>query len=90
MTLKKIARLRTKIDNLRDQGSIKSIVLVNIAKACGRVRSKRGKEPTWVNPEFKDLFPLSIPRHREVNRFTARSILNHLEADLDYIENYLS
>ncbi len=60
-----------------------------LAKACGRERSKSGKEPNWINPEFQKLYPLSIPHHGELNKYTARSILNQLEADLDYIEDLL-
>lgn len=89
MTLNKIKRLRAKIDLQREKGGIKPAVLENLAKACGRERSKRGNEPNWINPEFKKLYPLSIPHHGELNRYTARSILNQLEADLDHIEDSL-
>lgn len=43
-----------------------------------------GKHPTFINPEFPELRPVSIPNHSTpLNKNTARSILDQLEADLE-------
>ena len=89
MNIKQIAKLREKLDGLRQKGGIKPTKIESLARACGRNPSKRGKEPTWINKEFQQLRPLSIPHHGEVNRFTAQSILDQLEVDLDTWENFL-
>lgn len=86
---KKVAKLREKIDELRRRGGIRPSELESLAKACGRIRHKRGREPNWVNQDYRQLRPLSIPRHRELNKFTAQSILDQLEIDLDTIEKNL-
>jgi hypothetical protein len=83
---KRTAKLRSKIADLREKGGIKPSELESLAKACGRIRHRRGKEPTWINPDIPTLWPLSIPHHRELNRFTAQSILDQLEGDLDTLE----
>lgn len=86
MNIKKLDKLRKKIENLRRKGGIRPAEMESLAKSCGRVKIKRGKEPTWVNKDIPTLRPLSIPHHGELNRITARNILNHLENDLDVIE----
>jgi hypothetical protein len=59
-----------------------------VAGAVGRVRDPRGKEPTWVSEELPSRPPLSIPGHpRDLNKFTARSILDQLEEDVDELES---
>jgi hypothetical protein len=62
----------------------KAIELVRIAKALGRIDVNRGKEPTWVNAEFPELRPLSIPMHkgRDLSPGTRDSILTQLEDDM--------
>jgi hypothetical protein len=88
LTQTKINRLRSKLKKLRRKGDVRSSELEAIAKACGRTRDKRGSESTWVNLDHRGLRPLSIPHHsKELNRFTSGSILDQLEADLDYLEN---
>jgi hypothetical protein len=88
MNAKKIAELRKKIDRLRQKGGIKSSELETLAKRFGKVRHKRGSEPNWVDEEHPNLRPLSIPHHgKELNRFTAQSILDQLESDLDALED---
>jgi hypothetical protein len=83
MTLKKLRKLLKRIAQLRGS-SVKPRKLESLAKALGRTRAKRGSEPTWVSTPFPDLRPLSIPHHsKEVNRFTAESILDQLEGDAD-------
>ena len=67
MNLEKIAKLKGKIDRLMKKGGIKPSELESLAKAWGRVRHKRGKEPTWVNPDIQLIRPLSIPHHGELN-----------------------
>ena len=87
MDAKQIAELRRKISRLRRKGGIKSSELESLAKRFGRVRHKRGSEPTWVDNEHPNLRPLAIPHHgKELNRFTAQNILNQLESDLDALE----
>jgi len=89
MDLKKIAKLRGKIDRLREKGGIKPTELESLANACGRVRHKRGKEPTWINPDNQLIRPLSIPHHGELNKFTAQRILDQLDLDLDILEDQI-
>ena len=73
------------MEALRKRGGIKSAELESLSQDLGRDLSKRGKEPTWVNRRFPDLRPLSIPRHgsRDLNKFTAGSILDQLELDFE-------
>jgi len=87
---KRIARLRKRVERLRGKGGIKPTELESLAMACGRVRQKRGSEPTWINLNLKQLRPLSIPHHKELNRFTAQGILDQLEIDLDVWEGFIS
>jgi len=64
MDVKKINRLKGRLDDLRRKGGIKSSEVEALAKALGRVHDKkRGKEPTWVNRDFPGLRPLTIPHH---------------------------
>lgn len=90
MNKRKLQQLRRRLRDLRRRGGIKSAKAEALAKAVGRVRHKRGSEPTWINRDFSQLRPLSIPRHsKDLNRFTAASILDQLEEDLDWIEQNL-
>lgn len=90
MNKRKLQRLKRKLKDLRRHGGIKSAEAEAMAKTVGRVRHKRGSEPTWVHNDFPQLRPLSIPRHsKDLNRFTAASILDQLETDLDWIEQTL-
>jgi hypothetical protein len=90
MSLRKVRRLRSEIEALRGQGGLKSAELESLAQRLGRRRAKRGSEPTWVSEAFPDLRPVSIPNHpTDLNRYTAKSILNELEADLDRYEELL-
>ncbi len=71
---------------LRRQGGVKSTELEQLARALGRKCSPRGAEPTWVSvrPGF---LPITIPHHSQgLNKFTARSILDQLEQDIDVME----
>ena len=90
MDIKKLDRIRRRLDSLRLKRGIKPIKLEAVARALGRVRHKRGKEPTWVNENMPELRPLTIPHHStDLNRFTAASILDQLEGDIDRIEETL-
>lgn len=90
MTRSKLDKLRKEIAELRRAGGVASSVLERLAKAVGRRRHKRGSEPTWVSEVLPDSYPLTIPHHsKDLNRFTARNILDHLEGDLDILEKLL-
>lgn len=85
-----VRKLRSKITALRGKGGVKTSELEALARSLGRKRANRGKEPTWINEELPERRPLSIPNHStDVNRFTAKSILDQLEADLDRYEELL-
>lgn len=87
MNVSKISKLRNSLDSLRASGGIKVRELQKLARGVGRKLQKRGKEPTWVNEDFSHWTPLSIPDHSgDLNRNTARSILDQLEEDLDNLE----
>lgn len=66
--------------------------LIRIAEQLKRVRSKRGKEPTFVREDGPKLAPpLSIPKHPgDMAIGTVRSILNQLKADCDEWDIYLN
>lgn len=79
VTRRKLRRLQKRIGVLRGSPR-KAKELETLAKAFGRKRAKRGKEPTWVSQTFPHLRPLSIPRHPgDLKRWTTESILDHLE-----------
>ena len=83
MNREKLKKLREEIDKLRRRGGIKPRELETLAMALGRKRSPRGKEPAWVS-EVAGCYPFTIPNHpTDLNKFTARRILNQLEADID-------
>ena len=84
-TPSRVSRLRKEIEKLRRIGGVRSAELRRLARQVGRKPHPRGKEPTWVNERFPRARPLSIPGHRELNRFTTRAILDRLEEDLDLI-----
>jgi hypothetical protein len=87
----RLNKIKQDIDGFRTRGGIKSAELESLAKRLGRVKSDRGKEPTWVNKQFPHLRPLSIPHHgsSDLNRFTARGILDQLEEDIEQWEELL-
>lgn len=88
MTPKKLKKLRKKIADIRRRGGISAGELERIAQKLGRKRHKRGKEPNWVSSILLDSFPISIPSHGDdLNKFTARGILDQLEQDVDAIED---
>lgn len=85
MDYKKLTKLQSTIEELRNRRGIKPRELESLAKALGRTRHSRGSEPNWVSEVFFDLRPVSIPHHggRDINRFTAQSILDQLELDVE-------
>ncbi len=93
MNKKKLDKIERKLEILRSrQANIRDRELVSLAKSLGRLRSPRGKEPTYINEFFQHLRPLSIPSHpRALNRFTAGSIIDQLELDIlawdEFLEN---
>lgn len=91
MNREKLDKLRTRVEEFRNKGGIGSSELESLARALGRVPSKRGKEPTWINPMFPDLRPLSIPRHgsKDLNKYTAKSIIDQLELDIEKFEELI-
>jgi hypothetical protein len=87
MDSRKLRKLRRQLDSLRQRGGIKSRELEDLAKAMGRRRHPRGKEPTWVSDLVPNSRPLSIPNHPgDLNRITAGRILDRLEEDLYQLE----
>ena len=84
MTEQKLQNLWAEVNSLRKKGGIKSSELQSLAKAVGKSRhKKRGKEPTWIS-SFSMLPPVSIPDHSgDLNKFTARGILDQIERDLE-------
>lgn len=85
MDYKKLTKLQTEIEELRNRRGIKPRELESLAQALGRKRHSRGSEPNWVSAVFPELRPVSIPHHggRDINRFTAQSILDQLELDVE-------
>jgi HicA toxin of bacterial toxin-antitoxin, len=91
MNREKLNKLRQKVEELRKKGGIGYSELESLARALGRVPSKRGKHQTWVNKIFPDLRPLSIPRHgsKDLNKYTASQILDQIELDIDNYEEFI-
>ena len=90
MTHKQLIRLQAKIDALREQGSVKPAELESIATSLQRSTSGSGKHPMWKSNALPSRPPLSIPNHsKELNRFTARQILEQLEEDIIQMQRVL-
>jgi hypothetical protein len=90
MDIRKLNRIRDRLNSFRGKGGIRPRKLEALARALGRSRVKRGKEPTWENKEIAGLRPLTIPHHStELNKYTADSILDQLEGDIERIEEEL-
>jgi hypothetical protein len=86
MTPKKLAKLRGELEDYRANGcrGINSRELESFARRLDRDRASRGSEPNWKSEMFTDLRPVSIPHHsKDLNRFTAGSILDQLEEDIE-------
>lgn len=91
MNRRKLNKIKQKVGGFRARGGIKSTELESLAKRLGRVKRDRGKEPNWVSDQFLSLRPLSIPHHGsgDLNRNTARAILDQLEEDIEKWEEVL-
>ena len=78
----KVRKLRRRIASLRaGKANVRSRQLRSLARAVGRERVKRGKEPTF---EKAGRPPLTIPDHPgAMASTTVDSILDFLEDDLD-------
>jgi hypothetical protein len=84
---KKLAKLREQLATLRQRGGINSRELENLAKAMGRRQHQRGKKPTSISDLLPNRPPPSISRQsRDLNKFTAGSILGQREEDLDMLK----
>ena len=91
MNREKLDKIRKLVEEFRKKGGIRSSELESLARALGRVPSKRGKHRTWVNQTFPDFRPLSIPHHgsKDLNRITANNILDQFELDMDKFEELI-
>jgi hypothetical protein len=83
MDRKKLQRVRWRLESLRARSAnIGRRELVSLAKALGRRRFDRGKEPTYIS-DLHGARPVTIPSHPgALKRFTACNILDQLEGDL--------
>lgn len=92
MNYKKLTKLRKELKELRQKGGIKPRELEVLARALGRELHSRGSEPNWVSNVFRDLSPVSIPHHgnKDLNKFTARAILDQLENDVERFEELMA
>lgn len=91
MNRRKLRQLRKRLNALRARpGNIKSGELESLARALGRKRANRGKEPTFISEVLPRNRPLSIPHHATTLKpGTARNILDQLEKDIDDLEELL-
>jgi hypothetical protein len=91
MTRRKLRQLRRRLQALRARiRNIESRELESFARALGRTRADRGKEPTFVSTFLPRSRPLSIPHHSATLKVgTASNILDQLEQDLDDLEELL-
>lgn len=91
MTKRKLAKLRRELESLRaGRYNLRYCELVRFAETLGRrFDPSRGKEPTYVSTPFPQLRPLSIPGHRNANPYTAGSILDSLEQDINHWEDFV-
>ncbi len=93
MDRKGLKALRGEVAALR-RSQPKARDLEALARKLGRVKTDRGKEPTYISTVFPHLTPLSIPNHkgRDYRPGTKSSILNQLEEDLleweDWLDNH--
>lgn len=91
MDKKKLNKLKRRLEDMRGRVSnLTAQELVSLAKALGRTRSKRGKEPTYISELLPQSKPISIPYHPgSLNKFTAGNILDALEHDIFSLEEKL-
>jgi len=89
MKLKKVQKLRRELGKLRAQKfNLGEAELSGFAKKLGRWRlKKQTSEPQWIT-DIPGLRPISIPGHKAINPYTAASILDSFEMDLEYLEEH--
>ncbi len=92
MNRRKLRQLRKRLQALRARArNIESRELEKLARALGRKRAERGKEPTFISTLLPQSRPLSIPHHSATLKIgTARNILDQLEKDLDDLEELIT
>lgn len=92
MSKRKLRQLRKRLQALRARvRNIESRELESLARAVGRKRADRGKEPTFIHTLLPQSRPLSIPHHSAALKVgTASNILDQLEKDLDDLEELLT
>ena len=85
MNKNKIVELRRELGKLRaKKHNIRGRDLTRFAGKLGRQRdTSRGTEPQWVTDLIPGSRPISIPGHRTINPYTAESIMDRFEEDLD-------
>ena len=83
MNKKKLGKLRGELAAAR-RSPQNARALEALAQSLGRRKAKRGKEPNWVNDNFPDLAPLSIPHHggKDLPTGTKNNIVDQLSEDL--------
>lgn len=92
MNATKLARIKGWIEDCREKSkNLRHSDLERIAHALGRVRVKRGKEPTYKSTEFPRANVITIPSHagKTLRLGTAESILDQLEEDVFRFEQRL-
>jgi hypothetical protein len=92
MTPKHLAKIKRILQEMqRSPQGRQALEFEGLARALGRERESRGKEPTWLrgaNPRLAR--PLSIPVHSaSVKAGTARSVIRALLDDVAEWERYL-
>lgn len=93
MTPKHLAKIKKILQEMqRSPQGRKALEFEGLARALGRERDGRGKEPTWLRREKPTLArPLSIPAHSaSVKTGTARSVIRTLLDDVLEWERYLN
>jgi hypothetical protein len=80
MSRRKLRKLRQRLQALRMRvGNIESREFEKLARALGRKRVERGKEPTFISTLLPQSRPLSIPHHSAtLKKGTANNILDQL------------
>lgn len=88
MTDNTIRKIRLKVEQFRNTGGAKAKKAEGLAKAVGRKRHPRGKEPTWVSESLPYRPPLSIPHHGKgtLSPGVRDNIADTLDQDLDELE----
>jgi hypothetical protein len=93
MTPKHLAKIKKILQEMqRSPQGRKALEFEGLARALGRSREIRGKEPAWLRKQSPQLMrPLSIPAHSASMKIgTARSIIDALQDDVAEWERYLS